>query len=115
VMTKGISASQCLRCGKVFFPNHTRCRSCRSTEFKEVSLRTGRVVASTRLTATRPGFASELVLAVAEFEKGVRVLGQVRGDMPQTGSVVEVEDGVLGRKGKEELRGFTFVLGRPSR
>jgi uncharacterized OB-fold protein len=109
--TDSIAGFRCLRCGNVSFPRHTRCRSCRNTEFEQIPLKKGKVVTSTRLTATRPGFASELVLAIAEFEHGVRVLGQVQGAViPPQGVAVTIGEGVLGqRKDRSERRGFMLI------
>ena len=106
-----IAGFQCSNCGMVSFPRHTRCRSCRGTEFKEVPLTKGRVITSTRITATRPGFEKELFLAVAEFEGGVRILAQVQGTAPPpTGATVEMGEGVLSKtKDGGDRRGFKFV------
>jgi uncharacterized OB-fold protein len=92
---KSITSFRCSRCGLTMFPRHTRCRGCRGTDFDEQPVSEGEVVTYTRLTATRPGFAKGLRLAVVELSNGVRVLGQVDGGE---------EEGGGGGKGEEEQR-----------
>jgi len=107
-----IVAHQCSRCGLAMFPRHTRCRRCRGTDFRELPLSEGSVVTHTRLTATRPGFAKEIRLAVVEFGDRVRVLGQVdSGGEISTGVRVRVSWGKLSERADGSIStGFRFVL-----
>lgn len=108
---EGIISFQCANCGLGMFPRHTRCRRCRGTEFTEVLLHEGTVLTHTRLTATRPGFAKELRLAVVEFGNGVRVVGQVQGEREVTsGSRVAVSQGTLSEREGKVSSGFRFLV-----
>jgi uncharacterized OB-fold protein len=105
-----IVSFKCSRCGLAMFPRHTRCRRCRGTDFRELPLSEGSVVTHTRLTATRPGFAKEIRLAVVEFGDRVRILGQVDGGEVSTGVRVRVSWGKLSeREDGTVSTGFRFV------
>lgn len=106
-----IVSFQCSNCALTMFPRHTRCRACRGTEFVEIPLHEGTVLTHTRLTATRPGFAKELRLAVVELGNGVRVMGQIHGDQEvRSGSRVVVSWGSLSEKEGRVSSGFRFLI-----
>ena len=77
-----ITAYKCKACGKLHYPFHDRCLACKGREFEEVKPQ-GNV---TLLTWTRIhnlpwGFDQRyLVIGVAEFENGVKAMGQINAD-----------------------------------
>jgi len=72
-------------------------------------LREGRVLTYTVLTATPSGVPRPLQLAIAEFEGGVRLIGQVSNGKPEIGSRVTLRESKLRETAKGILTGHTFV------
>jgi uncharacterized OB-fold protein len=109
VILDTVTAYRCAKCGHRTFLRHTRCPKCRNAEFGEVPLGDGEVLTHTTLTATRPGFAKPLVLAIADFGNGVRILGQLDSSQPRVGMKVKTVIGKLGEKDGLPLRGLRFT------
>ncbi|MEM3506656.1 MAG: Zn-ribbon domain-containing OB-fold protein [Candidatus Bathyarchaeia archaeon] len=70
---------KCKRCGKAYYPKHSRCFNCKSRDFEKIEL--GNVctlITYTKLYAIPKGIDKvPLVLGIVEFENGVRMLGQI--------------------------------------
>ncbi len=83
-MKKGIplKAYKCKRCGKVHFPFHERCLDCKGREFETISPQgQARLLTFTAIYNLPWGFDQRfLVIGVAEFENGVKAMGQVEAD-----------------------------------
>jgi hypothetical protein len=75
-------AYRCKRCGKLHYPFHDRCLKCRGREFDPVRP-TGeaRLLTYTQIFNLPWGFDERfLIIGVAEFENGVRAMGQIQAD-----------------------------------
>lgn len=101
-------AYRCTKCGHTTHLRHNRCPKCRNVVFADVELGEGRVVTHTTLTATRPGFAKPLVLAIVDFD-GVRVSGQLLSNEPKVNMRVKPEIGKLSDGEGERSVGIRFV------
>lgn len=77
-----ITAYQCKQCGKIHYPFHERCLSCRGREFTEIKPSgNARLLTFTRIYNLPWGFDNRyLTIGVAEFENGVRTMGQIKAD-----------------------------------
>jgi len=100
---------KCKSCGRVMYPRHDRCLSCKGTEFEEVGLaKEGTLLTYTKLYALPEGIEMPpLVLGVADFG-GVRALGQVATDDPKIGMKLRSVWGKLRKIGDKEIYGFKF-------
>ncbi len=101
-------AYSCTRCGHRTYPRHSRCPKCRNGDFVDVKLSEGKVLTHTTLTATRPGFAKPLVLAIVDFD-GLRILGQLTSSEPRVDMKVRPEIGGLSDSDGARSIGIRFV------
>jgi uncharacterized OB-fold protein len=76
----GLTAYKCRACGKVHYPFHDRCLNCHGREFEEVDPQgCARLLTYTQIFNLPWGFDERfLVIGIAEFENGVRAMGQVK-------------------------------------
>ena len=77
-----IVAYKCKKCGKLHFPYHDRCLDCRGREFEQVKP-TGKakLLTWTRIYNLPWGFDQRfLTIGVAQFENGVKAMGQIEAD-----------------------------------
>src|SRR5207249_743318 len=72
-----LPAYRCTGCGTVSQPRRARCRQCGRSDVEQVELRRGKLLTFTRVTATRPGYPSPMILGLAEFEYGVKLVARV--------------------------------------
>jgi uncharacterized OB-fold protein len=74
-----IVAYKCKKCKKAHYPYHDRCLDCRSREFEEISPQgDAKLLTYTAIYNLPWGFDQRfLIIAVAEFENGVKAMGQV--------------------------------------
>jgi hypothetical protein len=77
-----ITAYKCKQCGKLHYPYHDRCLQCKSREFEKVKPQGNvRLLTFTRIYNLPWGFDQRyLIIGVAEFENGVRAMGQIAAD-----------------------------------
>ncbi len=77
-----IQAYKCKNCGKVHFPYHDRCLNCKGREFEIIHpAGKARLLTYTQIFNLPWGFDQRyLVIGVAEFENGVKAMGQVDVD-----------------------------------
>ena len=78
----GIVAYQCKKCGKLHYPFHDRCLSCRSREFESVEpVGNAKLLTFTRIYNLPWGFDMRyLTIGVVEFENGIKAMGQIHAD-----------------------------------
>src|SRR5438876_10864626 len=79
-----LPAYRCTGCGTVSQPRRARCRQCGRTDVEQVELRRGKLLTFTRVTATRPGYPTPMILCLAEFEYGVKLVAQVDDPSPNS-------------------------------
>lgn len=77
-----ITAYKCVKCGKIHFPYHDRCLECKSREFETyIPQGNARLVTFSQIFNLPWGFDERfLIIAIAEFENGVKAMGQVKAD-----------------------------------
>jgi uncharacterized OB-fold protein len=77
-----IVAYKCKKCGKLHYPFHDRCLSCRGREFDKVKPQgKARLLTWTRIYNLPWGFDQRyLTLGVVEFENGIKAMGQIQAD-----------------------------------
>jgi hypothetical protein len=96
-----IVAYRCKKCGKVHYPFHDRCLNCKSRDFEEIKPEgQAKLLTATQIFNLPWGFDQRfLIIGVAEFENGVRAMGQIKGE-----SVNELESGALLKPSWEPVR-----------
>ena len=101
---------KCKRCGKVMYPKHECCLSCKGTEFDEVSLGDAcNLITYTKLYALPKGIKmSHLTLGIVEFSNNVRAMGQIMSDDPKMGMNLHPVWGKLRTIDEKEVYGFKF-------
>jgi uncharacterized OB-fold protein len=109
-----ITAYQCKQCGKIHYPYHDRCLSCRGREFVSIKPQ-GKVklLTFTRIYNLPWGFDQRyLVLGIAEFENGVRAMGQIKADEDtplKTGMLMEPSWEPVRVQAGENVYGLKFT------
>ncbi|MFQ5838685.1 MAG: Zn-ribbon domain-containing OB-fold protein [Thermoplasmata archaeon] len=98
---------ECEACGRLTYPVHFLCHDCGSRKFEEVEVSEGTLLTYTVIHAPPPGVPSPLTLGIAEFEGGVRALGQLSEPM-EIGAKVRAEWAVLRKMGDRQFEGFKF-------
>jgi uncharacterized OB-fold protein len=77
-----ITAYKCKNCGKIHYPYHDRCLACKGRNFEMVKPQGDvRLLTFTRIYNLPWGFDQRyLTIGIAEFENGVRAMGQINVD-----------------------------------
>jgi uncharacterized OB-fold protein len=77
-----IVAYKCKKCGKLHFPFHDRCLSCRSRDFEKIKPQgKAKLLTYTRIYNLPWGFDQRfLTIGVVEFENGIKAMGQIQAD-----------------------------------
>jgi hypothetical protein len=77
-----IVAYKCTKCGRIHYPFHDRCLACKGREFETIKPQgNARLLTFTRIYNLPWGFDQRyLTIGVAEFENGVRAMGQINVD-----------------------------------
>jgi hypothetical protein len=69
-----ITAYKCKKCGKLHYPFHDRCLSCKGREFEQL-------LTYTAIFNLPWGFDQRfLIIGVAEFENKIRAMGQIKAE-----------------------------------
>jgi uncharacterized OB-fold protein len=94
-------AYKCQKCGQVHYPFHDRCRTCRGREFEKVKPQgNAKLLTFTQIFNLPSGFDQRfLIIGVAEFENGVKAMGQIKGN-----SIEGLKLGMLMRASWEPVR-----------
>ena len=77
-------AFKCKKCGKVHFPFHDRCLSCKGREFEKIKPEgNAKLLTFTQIFNLPWGFDQRFIfVGIAEFENGVRAMGQIKANAP---------------------------------
>ncbi|HEX9616098.1 MAG TPA: hypothetical protein VGA03_01685 [Anaerolineales bacterium] len=96
-----ISAYQCKKCGKIHYPFHDRCLACKGREFETIKPQgNAKLITYTQIFNLPWGFDQRfLIIGVAEFENGVKAMGQVKAE-----SIDQLQTGMLVHPGWEPVR-----------
>jgi uncharacterized OB-fold protein len=83
--TMNIVAYQCKKCGKLHFPYHDRCLSCKGREFEKVAPRgNAKLITFSQVFNLPWGFDNRFIfIGVAEFENGIKAMGQINANAPE--------------------------------
>ncbi len=77
-----LKAFKCKQCGHIHYPFHDRCAGCMHREFEEIAPEgNARLLTFTQIFNLPWGFDQRfLIIGVAEFENGIKAMGQVKAD-----------------------------------
>lgn len=77
-----ITAYKCTQCGKLHYPFHERCLSCKGREFEKVRPQgKAKLLTFTRIYNLPWGFDQRyLIIGVVEFENGIKAMGRIDVD-----------------------------------
>jgi uncharacterized OB-fold protein len=77
-----ITAFKCKKCGRIHYPFHDRCLTCRSREFVEMKPEgDAKLLSYTAIFNLPWGFEQRfLIIGIAEFENKVKAMGQIEAD-----------------------------------
>jgi scaffold protein (connect acetoacetyl-CoA thiolase and HMG-CoA synthase) len=96
-----IQAYRCKKCGKVHYPFHDRCMACKGRDFEIIKPQgMAKLLTYTQIFNLPWGFDQRfLIIGVAEFEDGVKAMGQVNAS-----SVDELKIGMAVEASWEPIR-----------
>jgi hypothetical protein len=77
-----ITAYKCKKCGRIHYPKHERCLSCKHREFEEIKPEgNAKLLTFTQIFNLPWGFDERfLIIGVAQFENGVKAMGQIKAE-----------------------------------
>ncbi|MFX1450497.1 MAG: Zn-ribbon domain-containing OB-fold protein [Promethearchaeota archaeon] len=104
---------KCKKCGKLQYPEHTRCLNCKNREFGRVlSSNEGTLITYTILRAPPKEFQDKksYALGIVEFPFGIKALGQITTqENLKTGMKVEAKyQKICDNLDGKEVFGFVF-------
>jgi len=96
-----VEAYRCKKCGKIHYPYHDRCMACKGREFEPIKPQgKANLITYTQIFNLPWGFDQRyLIIGVAEFENGVKAMGQVNAS-----SVDELKIGMEVKASWEPVR-----------
>jgi uncharacterized protein len=108
-----ITAYKCKKCGRVHYPKHERCLDCNHREFEPIEPEgNAKLLAYTQIFNLPWGFDERfLIFGVAQFENGVKAMGQIKADSIdglKTGMVLKPGWGPIRYRHGEPVYGLTF-------
>jgi uncharacterized OB-fold protein len=108
-----ITGYKCKSCGRVHYPRHEQCLDCRHREFEKVSPEgKAELLAYTQIFNLPWGFDERfLIIGVAEFENGLRAMGQIRADSLEgleTGMKLEADWEPVRMRAGEPVYGIVY-------
>ncbi|MEM2907821.1 MAG: Zn-ribbon domain-containing OB-fold protein [Candidatus Hadarchaeales archaeon] len=109
-MDQKFKGFKCKSCGRIMYPKHERCLSCKGTDMEEVELGNRcTLVTYTKLYTLPEGIEMPpLTLGIVEFGGGIRAFGQIVTDEPKIGMKLRPVWGKLRRLGDKDIYGFRF-------
>jgi len=96
-----ITAYKCKKCGKLHYPFHDRCLSCKQREFEKVKPEgNAKLLTYTAIFNLPWGFDQRyLIIGVAEFDNNLKAMGQINAD-----SVEQLKVGMKVKPSWEPIR-----------
>jgi uncharacterized protein len=109
-MAATVNAAKCRKCGKLSYPTHFYCPSCRGTQFDGVPITgEGKLLTFTRAYALSLDYEDlYITLGIVEMDMGVRVLGRLHVADPRIGARVRSHIGVVRDIGGRNVSGLVF-------
>jgi uncharacterized OB-fold protein len=110
-MARDVEAAKCRNCGKLSYPTHFYCPSCRGTKFDPVPVQgEGTLLTWTRVYALPLDYAELFItLGIVEMDMGVRATGRLDIAEPQNGVRVRASLGTVREIGGKEVTGLVFT------
>ena len=110
IVARSIDAAKCANCGKLSYPTHFYCPSCRGTRFEPVPVEgEGTLLTWTRVYALPLDYEDLFItLGIVEMDMGIRVTGRLDIAEPRTGERVRARVGTVRETGGKEIRGLIF-------
>ena len=111
-MAHDVAAAKCRNCGKLSYPTHFYCPSCRNTKFDPVPITgEGRLLTWTRAYALSLDYDDlYITLGIVEMDMGVRVTGRLEIAEPQLGARVKAHTGPVRDIGGRDVHGLIFTM-----
>ncbi len=80
-----ITAYKCKKCGKIHYPYHDRCLSCKGREFETIKPQGNvKLLAYTTIYNLPWGFDQRfLIIGIGEFENGIKAMGQIKTEQAE--------------------------------
>lgn len=77
-----ITAYKCKKCGRVHYPKHEQCLSCKHREFEEIKPKGhAKLVTYTQIFNLPWGFNERfMIIGIGQFQNGVKAMGQIKAD-----------------------------------
>jgi uncharacterized OB-fold protein len=109
-----IEAYRCKKCGKVHYPFHDRCMTCKGREFEIINPQgKAKLLTYTQIFNLPWGFDQRfLIIGVAEFEDGVKAMGQINAsslDKLKIGMAVEASWEPIRQQYGENVYGIMYT------
>jgi uncharacterized protein len=110
-MAKTVEAAKCANCGKLSYPSHFYCPSCRGTKFEPVPVEgEGKLLTWTRVYALPLDYAQlYITLGIVELDMGVRATGRLEIAAPKTGARVRASIGKVREINGKDITGLVFT------
>ena len=110
-MAPTVEAAKCVKCGKLSYPTHFYCPSCRGRKFEPVPIEgEGRLITWTRVYALPLDYAQRyLTLGIVELDMGVRATGRLDIAEPRTGARVRAGVGKVRELNGKDIAGLVFT------
>ena len=110
-MAMNVEAAKCRKCGKLSYPTHFYCRSCRGTQFDPVPVEgEGKLLTWTRVYALPLDYAElYITLGIVELDMGVRATGRLEIAEPKTGARVRTHIGKVRETNGKDITGLIFT------
>ena len=102
-----ITAYKCKKCGRIHYPKHERCLSCKHREFEEIKPEgNAKLLTFTQIFNLPWGFDERfLIIGVGQFENGVKAMGQIKAE-----DAADLQTGMMMQASWEPVR---YVYGEP--
>jgi len=110
-MAANVEAAKCRNCGRLSYPTHFYCPSCRGTLFEPVPVGgEGRLLTWTRVYALPLDYAELFItLGIVELDMGVRATGRLDIAQPKTGARVRTHIGKVREISGKDVTGLVFT------
>ncbi|MBI4861104.1 MAG: OB-fold domain-containing protein [Candidatus Riflebacteria bacterium] len=110
-MARNIEAAKCVQCGKLHYPTHFYCPSCKGTKFQGVAIEgEGTLVTWTRSHVLPLDYSTMYItLGIVQMDMGVKVMGQLDVGTPQTGMRLRSRIGKVREIQGSDIKGLVFT------
>ena len=110
-MAARVEAARCRSCGKLSYPTHFVCPSCRGTGFDPVPIEgEGTLLTWTRVYALPLDYDDlYITLGIVELDMGVRATGRLAIPAPRVGARVRAGIGKVRETAGKDISGLVFT------